>query len=326
MVSIITPAYNNPSQLENFLGSVVSSPGLHPDHEIIVVDDGSAHDMKAVTDKFKGVRYIRLGGRSGPSIARNRGAKEARGEFLIFFDSDVMLKPDTLIRFEERFKSGDLAVVGEYDIKPIEDSFFPRFKALMEESWMSRDKYVSIFLLRAAGIRRDVFEKVGGFDENIKTASVEDYEFADRLKKIGVKICYDPEILVRHHHPTFIKQMKVFYLRAKDWADIFLKRRGRFDNFCATPAEGLASLAGSVFAFFLILSIIARMRLLILVAAASLILYLILNYKFMCVVYRRKGLLFVPLALLVKLPLSIAITAGFKAGMLRALWRKIKIK
>lgn len=325
-LSIITAAHNNPEQLKKFLESLKVIADQDSGIEIVVVDDHSAADMKAVTDNVRDVKYIRLDAHGGPAKARNTGARSARGNFLIFFDSDVTVKRDTLAKFNEHFDRGEVAVAGEYDPEPMEAGFFPRFKSLIAESWIPRSRYVSIFLLRAAGIRADIFNKVGGFDENITTASVEDYEFGDKLAKAGIKIFYDPSILVRHHHPGFIKQARLFYLRARDWTDIFFKRRGRFDNMCATPAEALSSVSGALFIISIAVAIMTGSVALYAISFAAFVVYVFSNIAFLSVVHKRRGILFMPVALLIKLPLSLMVTLGFAAGVFRFVAAKFRRK
>lgn len=316
MISVITPAYNNPDKLERFLRSVETNRTLCADAlEVIVVDDSSTLDLKATTDKFKDVIYLRLEAHPGPAAARNRGAGEAKGDHLIFFDSDVILRPDTLKLFVDNFKKGEAAVAGEYDIEPAEKGYFAYFKALLTESWTPKTKYVSVFALRAAGITRDAFKRVGGFNEDITTASVEDFDFGERLKKAGILIAYDPAIVVQHFHPSFRKQMKLFFLRSRDWTELFLKRGGKFDNWCASPSEGLASVSGAFFIVSIIPFLIINNRLLIALSLASFILYVLFNIDFIKIAYKRRGLFFVPIALAIKLPLALMVTLGFAAGI-----------
>lgn len=318
MISVITPAYNNSDKLSKFLESVeISGSRCSESFEVIVVDDSSTMDIKSAVGKFSDFRYIRLEGHPGPAAARNRGAREARGEYLIFFDSDVILNEDTLRKFVEDFRGGEAAVAGEYDTEPVEKSFFAQFKALLTESWAPKSKYVSVFALRAAGIKKDAFNRVGGFDEDIKTASVEDFEFGVRLAKAGILIAYNPAIIVQHHHPSFAKQMKLFYLRSRDWAELFLERGGKFDNWCASPSEGLASVSGTLFLVLVFTALIAKNHLLSIACITSVILYGLLNMDFLKIVYKRRGILFIPVALIVKLPLAVAITAGFTTGILQ---------
>lgn len=297
-----------------------SSPG---DLEVIVVDDSSTVDLRRVVDKFAGVRYIRLEGHPGPAAARNRGAGEARGEYLVFFDSDVVLTPDTLKAFCDDFARGELAVAGEYDIEPVEKGFFAQFKALLTESWTPKGKYVSVFALRAAGIKKDIFDNVGGFDEHIKTASVEDFEFGQRLTKAGIAIAYNPTIVVRHFHPSFAKQMKLFYLRSRDWTELFLNRGGKFDNWCASPSEGIASISGTFFLVSIVPALFIRNGLFLFVSLASLIIYAALNAPFIKVVHKRRRILFVPVALLIKLPLALMVASGFVSGILQFMRMKV---
>jgi len=90
-VSIIIPTYNRAARLRACLTSVLE--GGAPSAEIIVVDDGSKDDTKAVVATFgPAVRYF-YQQNAGPSAARNTGAREARGRYIAFFDSDDRLLP-----------------------------------------------------------------------------------------------------------------------------------------------------------------------------------------------------------------------------------------
>lgn len=327
MFSIITPAHNNPDTLKKFLVSVKKCASVYGRPvEIIVVDDNSTPSLKSVTDEFDGVVYVRMDEHAGPARARNEGARKSKGDYLIFADSDVIFRDDILGRFSEDFSRGEYAVVGEYDIEPAVDSFFARFKALLTESWVPSEKYVSVFALRIAGIKREVFDKAGGFNEDIKTASVEDYEFADRLKKTDVKILYNPDVIVKHHHPGFMKQMRLFFLRSSDWMELCIKREGRIDNWCASSWEGISSVSGFFLAASLIIAVMAGNIIFYALAAAALLIYIAANARFLKVVYRRRGLLFLPVALLVKLPLACMITLGSLRGLIKSVAGKITIR
>jgi glycosyltransferase involved in cell wall biosynthesis len=282
--------------------------------------------MKGVARKYRDTLYITLDKKGGPSKARNEGARKAVGEYIIFFDSDVVLKDDTIARFLKDFNDGEDAVAGEYDIDPVTDSFFARFKALLTESWTPSGKYVSVFALRAAGIKRELFERAGGFDEDIKTASVEDFEFGSRLSKLGAKIFYDPGITVRHHHPGFLKQAKLFYLRAKDWAELFLERGGMFDNWCASPSEGVGSMSGLAFIGCLILRCFFSGPLISSALILSFIVYISANIQFLKIVRKRRGILFIPVAIAVKLPLSAMVALGFFSGAYHFIGQKLNIR
>src|SRR5689334_10387847 len=90
-VSIIIPTYNRAARLKACLASVCN--GAQPDQEVIVVDDGSTDDTRTAVAAFgPAIRYI-YQQNAGPSAARNTGAREARGRYIAFFDSDDRLMP-----------------------------------------------------------------------------------------------------------------------------------------------------------------------------------------------------------------------------------------
>jgi len=314
-ISIISPVYENKRSLDKFLQSVEAAiNSLSAEREVLIVDDGSSSDMRVVTDKYTFVKYVKLPQNAGPAIARNTGAEAAGGDYLIFFDSDVMLKKDTLKLFESSFKSGEDIVVGEYDKEPIEKGFFPRFKAIMTKSWTPKTKYVSVFALRAAGIKKSIFNDIGGFDQKIKSASVEDFEFGDRLLGKGYKIAYNPDILVYHHHPSFKKQFKLFYERSRDLTKLLIERRFKPYDWCASPAEGVSSIFGTLFVMFFLLALVFRNTLLVTLCALSFLGFVVANAGFLKAAISERKIFFLPMAILVKMALCLPITAGFVAG------------
>ncbi len=85
--SVIVPAYNAAPTIENCLRTLTRQDLPRADYEIILVDDGSTDTTPQLAQPFAQVRLIRCRHR-GPAAARNRGAREARGEFLFFTDAD----------------------------------------------------------------------------------------------------------------------------------------------------------------------------------------------------------------------------------------------
>lgn len=92
--SVIIPNYNNAATLGRALDSVLAQ--THPAHDIIVVDDGSHDDSRAVVGAYGArVRYV-YQDNAGVSAARNAGARLARGEWLAFLDADDTFAPQRL--------------------------------------------------------------------------------------------------------------------------------------------------------------------------------------------------------------------------------------
>jgi|SRR5215213_5897870 len=95
--SVVIPTYNRARLITGTLDSVLAQDW--PDFEIVLVDDGSTDDTEQVVhDHYAGderVRYIRQVN-SERGAARNRGLREARGQYVVFFDSDDLMHTDHL--------------------------------------------------------------------------------------------------------------------------------------------------------------------------------------------------------------------------------------
>lgn len=99
--SVITPIYN----AEQFLSSCIESVlrQKNQDYEMILIDDGSTDSSKLICKEYSGknerIRYF-FQGNMGPSGARNRGLRVARGEYIVFLDADDMLDEECLEEYE----------------------------------------------------------------------------------------------------------------------------------------------------------------------------------------------------------------------------------
>jgi len=100
MISIIIPVYNQGKKLIATLASIDKQ--TYRDFEVIIVNDGSKDGVeKTFADYYQGLKtanhylFINQNNQGAPA-ARQRGFKEARGEYLFFCDSDAVLNPDAL--------------------------------------------------------------------------------------------------------------------------------------------------------------------------------------------------------------------------------------
>lgn len=101
LISIVIPAYNQAENLRHALQSILTQ--TYKVYEVIVVNDGSmdhtAEVIRQMEDTFKerGVRFVSISQTNqGAQHARNRGFREANGEFVIFWDADVVAHPHLL--------------------------------------------------------------------------------------------------------------------------------------------------------------------------------------------------------------------------------------
>lgn len=117
--SIITPVYNSADYLEKCINSIISL--RFTQWELILVDDGSTDDSELLVDKYADVdsRIIAVHQpNAGPGAARNRGIEIARGDFIVFVDSDDWVDPFFLDDYEIAGDEWDIVYQGhwkEYD-------------------------------------------------------------------------------------------------------------------------------------------------------------------------------------------------------------------
>src|SRR5215211_4198690 len=97
LFTVVIPTYNRAGFIVETINSVLAQTDA--DFEVVVVDDGSTDDTQNVVRRDFGhvdkVRYVRQAN-AERGAARNRGIREARGQFVIFLDSDDLMRPDHL--------------------------------------------------------------------------------------------------------------------------------------------------------------------------------------------------------------------------------------
>lgn len=182
-VSVIIPSYNRAKLVGRAIDSVLKQ--TFSDYEIIVVDDGSQDNTKDVLSAYdRKIKYIYQSNR-GISGARNRGIKEAAGEYIAFLDSDDLWIPEKLAEqvkvLEANKKVGivysKLQMIndkGEHcGVKPKHKSG-KNFRELIE---IGGDIPTSSVMTR-----RECFEKVGVFDESLQ--QMEDIDMWIRIAKV----------------------------------------------------------------------------------------------------------------------------------------------
>ena len=96
LVSVVVPTYNRESTIVRSINSILEQ--TYQNLECIIVDDGSSDHTKDVVSQIEDsrVRYIKLNQNRGPSVARNVGIRESRGDYIAFNDSDDLWLPDKL--------------------------------------------------------------------------------------------------------------------------------------------------------------------------------------------------------------------------------------
>lgn len=190
----------------------------HPAHEIIVVDQTLEPDEATRRSLMEWHRQgrIRWLHQTEPnaSKARNVGALAATGDVVLFLDDDIRIKPDFLAAYAETFaRTGAMAVSGqvlEGDAKTVDElppkAFDPEIGWLYFRKNYTKECETSFMISCNAAIRRDLFLKLGGMDENYeKGAFREESDFAMRFKRAGYKFRYNPKCSIYHLGAKLVK-------------------------------------------------------------------------------------------------------------------------
>ncbi|NBD15226.1 MAG: glycosyltransferase [Cyanobacteria bacterium] len=201
--SIIIPTYNRKPILEKCISAlekqVITDSNLVTGYEIIIVDDGSTDDTIPwlKVSSFPHVRWLEQA-HQGPAIARNLGIKKAKGDFIIFIDSDLVVT--------ENFIQAHANCLNQSD----ESSFTygrvintANFDHPTAEPYKITDFSAAYFATGNVAIHRQWLEQAGLFDPQFQLYGWEDLELGVRLKKLGLKLVKCPEAVGYHWHPPF---------------------------------------------------------------------------------------------------------------------------
>jgi len=213
--SVVVPAYNAADVLPATLAALARQTLPAEDFEVIVVDDGS-RDATADAAQKAGALVIRQENQ-GPGAARNAGARQARGEILLFTDADCEPEPHWLERMLAPF--ADPAIIGaQGTYLTRQRSLAARFTQLeFEDRYRIQKRAGRICLVAtyAAAYRREVFLERGGFDARFTVANNEDTELSYRLAECGCAMVLVADAYVYHRHPaTFRRYLRIKFTRA----------------------------------------------------------------------------------------------------------------
>lgn len=209
--SLIIPTFRRPEEVVECLESLCLQS--FKNFEVIIADGTPGESlekyMAAFRDKldllFLYEEYL------GVSEARNLGAQKAKGDYFIFLDSDCIIPPDYLEQLDPILRERKIDEFGGPDAA--HESFTQLQKAisftmtsmLTTGGIRGKKTHVGQFHPRGfnMGVRREVFEKVGGYS-TFKCG--EDIELSIRIVKAGFKVELVPEAFVYHKRRTTLKQ------------------------------------------------------------------------------------------------------------------------
>jgi cellulose synthase/poly-beta-1,6-N-acetylglucosamine synthase-like glycosyltransferase len=219
LVSIIIPAFNEEMNLRKCL-TAIQVQDFKGEKEVLLINDGSSDKTKEIASEYP-ITIIDLKDNVGKANALNVGIKEAKGDILIFSDSDSYMGStavSTILRYFEKHPHVD-SVAGKVliDEGAKEFNIFKIFQAIEYHIEQEISRYIqsrSCGVLVCPGplfaVRRSVIEKVQFNDTSI----IEDADFTIRALKQGIKIAQEPDALVYTEAP---KSLLNWFNQRKRW-------------------------------------------------------------------------------------------------------------
>jgi len=230
-ISIVIPVFNRIHLLKKCLTHLFHciDHENHKDVEVIIVDDYSTDNIKCLIDQLP-VRFYRMKKKSGPAITRNFGIYKAKGDIVLFIDSDVLLQRDALTRIKNSFKTNKniSAVQGNYSKHPYYLNFATKYKnSLLHHNFSKYNKKFGYGIATfCVAIRKNILVELGGFNEGINHVSYEDEELGMRMYAKGKDIIFDSSIQVQHLKKfTLTKLLMYDFKNGFDQTKLILKMK-----------------------------------------------------------------------------------------------------
>lgn len=229
LVSFVIPVYNGASTIKQCLSSFTCEDLT--DVEVILVDDasddGTPEMASPILSRING-RLIKLSGHSGAAVARNRGARKACGDILVFTDADCIIQVGLVEKIKQI--AGELTpgsiLGGTYTSLSADGGLFSDFQSVFinysETKHPHRPDYIPTHLMI---IRRADFLFLEGFREEFLPI-LEDVEFSHRARERGFRLRMIPSLQVGHiFNYTFFKSLKNAFRKSFYWTIYSLQNR-----------------------------------------------------------------------------------------------------
>ena len=202
LVTIGVSTYNRRELLRSSLDSLLAQS--YENCEIIVVDDGSSDETDAMMSaEFPQIKYI-YQENSGDAAAKNRAAREGKGEYIVFNDSDDLFLPDAVEKLVNALPDGGNACsYGTYQTINAEGEKVPtKGKVDQYPSGRITGDLISHILVNNCGtlIPRQLFLDKGGFNSELKVSY--DYDFFLRLSLNTEFYAVQEPVFLRRRHDS----------------------------------------------------------------------------------------------------------------------------
>ncbi len=220
LVSLCMIAYNESEALDGLFRDIHLQDFPHNQIEVVFVDSMSTDNTREKMERFKNTDYgfrnvsIVQCTKKNQAFSWNAALMTARGDIIIRVDAHARIPRNFVSRNVYNINQGEYVVGGgrpnitsnvsswKLTLLAAEDSLFGSSVASYRRPATQKEYLDSLF---HAAYRREVIQKVGGFNENL--GRTEDNEFHYRIRKAGYKLCCCPDIISYQHSRNNLKDM-----------------------------------------------------------------------------------------------------------------------
>lgn len=234
-ISVVVPLYNKEKAIANTIESILNQ--TISDFELIVVDDGSKDNSLQVAQSMQNARMrVIHKDNGGVSSARNRGIREAKGDYIALLDGDDLWEPTFLEEMIKMINDFPKAAMWGVSIAFIMGGKYYKWEQGMGNGYRGYvenyfgTKHSDLYCSSSVVIRKDVFEKVGYFDERI--SSSEDLDMWYRII-LRYPVAFYDKVLVYYNRDAenrVASDTKVRFPLTKDIKYYFEKFIGEFER------------------------------------------------------------------------------------------------
>jgi GT2 family glycosyltransferase len=228
-LSVIIPCYNAGETIAAQLEALASQEWSEP-WEVIVSDNNSTDESVAIAERYRqrlpNLRIVQAAEKQGGAYAINVGSRFATGESIAFCDADDVVAPGWLAAIGEALRIHDF-VAPRFDMQVLNPSWVQSRMWTAQGDGLLRTRFHPHLYHAGScglGVKRHLFEAVGGFDESLPV--LWDSDFCFKVQLTGVSLYFAPQAVV------YIRQrstLKGAFNQARQWAsyNVLMYRRYR---------------------------------------------------------------------------------------------------
>lgn len=237
-VSIIIVTYFN-LELTRLCLDAVFRTALHPNFEVIVVDNGSTDGTPALLEelarKHDNLRVVLNPTNRGFAAANNQGLAIATGEVLVLLNNDTVPARGWLPRMLRHLEAPDIGLVVAVTNFSGNESRIAVPYTTLDDMPAFAERYarahegcafdIAVAAMYCAGMRRDVFERVGALDEAFTVGMFEDDDYSHRTRLAGLRVVCAEDVFVHH-----FGQASFSKLPESEYQAIWTRNRAHFES------------------------------------------------------------------------------------------------